>query len=155
MGKLMPFVVVMVALGLIAQAQREVTRVAGADALADSVAQTRALQAEVFAAACVASAKGQPGVVSDALGVTWPTGMTAVAGSICATNQDGAGRIVFAGLPSKPGAAGVLMERLDNPAFWYAVPVSGTAKALSSGQTMSVPTSFAPGSLLFQGRVTP
>ncbi|HHY6930462.1 TPA: hypothetical protein ACV4T7_004413 [Burkholderia ambifaria] len=155
MGKLMPFVMVMVAMGLIAQAQREVSRVAGADARADGVAQTRALQAEVFATACVASAKGQPGVVSDALTVNWPTGMTAVTGSICATSQDGVGRIVYAGMPMKPGAAGVLMERLDNPAFWYAVPTSGTAKALSSGQTINVPTVFAAGTLLFQGRVTP
>ncbi|QRR11790.1 hypothetical protein FPJ27_36910 (plasmid) [Burkholderia sp. MS455] len=155
MGKLMPFVVVMVAMGLIAEAQREVSRVAGSDARAESVAQTRAVQAEVFATACVASAQGQPGVVSDAMAVTWPTGMTAVNGSICATSRDGTGRMVYAGLPTKPGAAGVLMERLDNPAFWYAVPVSGTAKALSSGQTINVPTLFPAGTLLFQGRVTP
>jgi len=155
MGRLMPFVVLMVALGLIAGAQREVNRVAGPDARADSVAQVRALQAEVFAAACVASAQAQPGLVSNALAVTWPTGLTALAGSICATSQDGTGRLVFAGVPTMPGAAGVLMERLDNPAFWYAVPVSGTAKALVNGQSINVPTTFVTGTLLFQGRVTP
>ncbi|OXJ06702.1 hypothetical protein [Burkholderia sp. HI2500] len=155
MGRLFPFVVLMVALGLIAGAQREVSRVAGPDARADSVAQVRALQAEVFAAACVESAQAQPGLVSNALAVTWPTGLIALGGSICATSRDGTGRLVYAGVPTMPGAAGVLMERLDNPAFWYAVPVSGTAKALVNGQSINVPTTFVAGTLLFQGRVTP
>lgn len=155
MGRLMPFVVLMVTLGLIAGAQREVGRVVGPDARVDSAAQTRALQAEVFAAACVASAQAQPGVVSDALAVRWPAGLSALRRSTCATRRDGAGRLVYAGVPAMPGAAGVLMERLNNPAFWYAVPTNGTAKALVSGQTINVPTTFLIGTLVYQGRVTP
>ncbi|EJH9638099.1 TPA: hypothetical protein QDC27_002649 [Burkholderia cepacia ATCC 25416] len=152
---LLPLVVLMLALSLIAGEQRAVGRVAGADARADSRAETRALQAEVFAAACVASAQAQPGLVSDALVVTWPSGLTALPGANCVTRADGAGRLVFAGVPTLPGAAGVLMERLNNPAFWYAVPASGTAKALIGGQTINVPTTFVAGTLLYQGRVTP
>ncbi|MFL9876660.1 hypothetical protein [Paraburkholderia megapolitana] len=150
---LIPFVVLMLTLGLRAEAQRQVNRVAGADLRADIAAETRALQAEVFAAACVVAAQAQTGVVSDALAVTWPAGLTALPGATCATRQDGTGRLVFAGVPATPGAAGVLIERLDGPAFWYVVPVVGSARAIVSGQTVSVPATFASGTLLYQGRI--
>lgn len=151
---LIPFVVLMLSLGLRAEAQRQVSRVAGADSRADTAAETRALQAEVFATACVSAAQAQPGVIGDALAVTWPTGLTGLPGATCATRQDGTGRLVFAGVPATPGAAGVLIEQLDGPAFWYMVPVVGTARAIVSGQTVSVPTTFAMGTLLYQGRIS-
>lgn len=154
---LLPFVVLMVFAGLIAQAGQWANTVPGAGITGQLAqrAMNRATQAEAFAHACLTAAQQQPGLVADQLTVTLPEGMTPIVGSRCTTVHDGAARLIYAGVPSLPGAPSTLEQMLNGSAFWYRVVSAGQAVAIVSGQVISVPAPFAAGTLLYQGRIEP
>lgn len=154
---LLPIVMLMAFAGLIAQAAQWANTVPGAG-LTGQLAQRameRATQAEVFARACLTAAQQQPGVVADPMTVALPAGMTAIVGSRCTTVRNGTARLIYAGVPSVPGAPATLEQMLKGSAFWYRVPSAGQAVAIVSGQTISVPASFVSGTLLYQVRIDP
>lgn len=151
---MIPMLVLMLSLGLTMQAQQQVSRFAGADSRAQSAADLRALQAEVFASACLRAAQAVPGIVGANLPVTWPSGVVPLAGATCETRAEGSGRLVLAGVPAVPGAAGELMAVLERSAFWYGVRAPGQAERLANGQVVSVSTAYAVGTLLYQIRIS-
>jgi len=154
---LLPIVMLMAFAGLIAQAAQWANTVPGAG-LTGQLAQRameRATQAEVFAATCLTAAQQQPGMVADPMTVTLPAGMSPIVGSRCTTVRDGAARLIYAGVPSVPGAAATLEQMLKGSALWYRVSNAGQAVAIVSGQTIGVPASFASGTLLYQVRIEP
>ncbi|HFT8010331.1 TPA: hypothetical protein ACU9T0_005991 [Burkholderia cenocepacia] len=154
---LLPIVMLMAFAGLIAQAAQWANTVPGAG-LTGQLAQRameRATQAEVFAHACLTAAQQQPGMIADPMMVTLPVGMTPIVGSRCATVRNGTARLIYAGVPSVPGAPATLEQMLKGSAFWYRVSSAGQAVAIVSGQAISVPATFASGTLLYQVRIEP
>lgn len=154
---MVPLVVLMIGTGLVYQARQQASMVQGAGdvGIADQRAQLLALQAEVFAAACLDAARRNPGAVAATLPVLLPAGVLGIDGARCSTTQADAGRMVYAGVPSVPGAAAVLMDVLRRSAFWSRVSTPGQASAMVSGQQVSVPATYAAGTLLYQMRITP
>jgi hypothetical protein len=152
---LLPIVMLMVFAGLIAQTAQWANTVPGAG-LTGQLAQRameRATQAEIFAHACLTAAQQQPGLVADPMTVTLPVGMTEIVGSRCSTVRNGTARLIYAGVPSEPGAPAELERMLNGSAFWYRVLSPGQAVAVVSGQTITVPASFVPGTLMYQVRI--
>ncbi|WP_185767464.1 hypothetical protein [Burkholderia gladioli] len=119
------------------------------------LAMERATQAEVFANSCRTAAQQQPGMVNDSITVTLPAGVTPIVGSRCATVRNGTARLIYAGVPSVPGASSTLERVLKGSALWYQVSNPGQAVAVGSGQLISVPASFSSGTLLYQVRIEP
>ncbi|MDN7813781.1 hypothetical protein [Burkholderia gladioli] len=152
---LIPLVVVVLATSLTFQAQWRAHTAAGINTRVDMAASVRATQAIAYAAACVDAARQAPGAVAADLAVSLPTGLSAVAGAQCATQASGGGRLVYASVPSAPGAIGELMKAVDGSATWYQVLAPGSAEQLATALRVDVPSTIATGSLLYQIRLTP
>ncbi len=115
----------------------------------ETLAQVSAQQAEMFGAACISSAISNPGVISSAITVTLPAGVTQPAGAVCMTTAGpGNGRNVYGYMPVASGAIGHVLTDSQRNAMWHRVQSAGLAVNLATGQTTPVPATLPVGVLL-------
>lgn len=145
-----PFMAVIFCLGMTWQSMQSSQNLGGSGTVGRmaSLASVTASEAESFAAACMSSAAGIPGLITSTLTVTMPTGVLAPAHANCMTEANGSGRFVYAYMPSAPGAAGQVMTDTGLDASWYIVAAAGQATNLATGQTATIPSTIPTGSIL-------
>lgn len=159
MGFLMlPMAVVAISFGLLMQAIGLANAVPGAGpvGIAQQLAQTRAQQAEMFEGVCFNTALDSPGTVSNSLPLILPSGVVMPSGAMCmTTNAGGGSRYVYSVVPGAAGAGGAIEQNTGRSAAWYEVTASGVATNLVDGSVLTVPATFAKGSLVASIIATP
>jgi hypothetical protein len=111
-------------------------------------AQVSSDQAILFGSRCIEVAAAAPGLISNAITITLPNGVTLPAGAACMTTPAAGGRNVYAYIPAAPGAIGILMRDSQMNSAWHRVQSAGLAINLVTGQLVAVPATIPVGSLV-------
>ena len=148
---MLPIVAVLFWLGITAQALQLSQAVPGAGVSGhmESLAGVTAQQAQVFGAACSATAGATPGLVGQSIVPSLPSGVVLPAGAVCmATARSGGGRDIIGYMPVQAGAAGEIIANSEGNLAWYRVQSQGSAINLVTGLATAVPAAIPVGALL-------
>lgn len=147
---MLPIITVLFFLGVGIQAWQLAQAVpgAGVPGRMDAAAIVSAQQAQVFGAACVATASATPGLIGTVTPVL-PAGVLTPTGAVCmAAARAGGGRDIYGYIPVTPGAPGLLIQNTQGNAAWFRVQSQGVAINLMTGVTYTVPTVIPAGVLI-------
>ena len=148
---MLPIITVLFFLGVGVQAWQLAQAVSGAGVPGrmEAAANVSAQQALVFGAACVATARATPGLISASISPALPAGVSTPAGAVCmAAARAGGGRDIYGYMPVAPGAAGFLIQNTQGNVAWFRVSRQGTAVNMVTGVTYAVPTMIPVGALI-------
>ncbi|MCW3677827.1 hypothetical protein [Burkholderia cenocepacia] len=153
---LFPLVVVLIGFALTQGALQQVGVTAGAAAaeFQDALIDQDAERVQLFAGACLSSARAAPGAVSSNLPITSASPVSLPARATCTTTPDGAaGRYVYAAIPVGAGVAGAVLAAQDSSALWYRAGGNGIAVRALDGSSMQVPVGIPSGALVYVAHV--
>ncbi|MDF3883108.1 hypothetical protein [Cupriavidus basilensis] len=147
---LLPLITVLIWCGFSMQAWQlsQAAPHAGVPGGMQAKAQVSSDQAILFGSMCIEVAAAAPGLISNAIAVTLPTGVALPAGATCMTTPAPGGRNVYAYIPAAPGATGILMRDSQMNSAWHRVRSAGVAANLVTGQLVAVPPTIPVGSLV-------
>ncbi|KVV40926.1 hypothetical protein WT27_13455 [Burkholderia territorii] len=148
---ILPMVFALAYMGITLQAGQLAGAVPGASSHGqmDNVAYAVAQQAELYGARCIEAAIAAPGLVSDNIPVTLPTGVAAPTSAGCMTRANAlGGRDVYGWIDAPSGVPGQILVDSEFNTAWHRVFVQGSAVNLVTGQGYVVPSNIPAGTVV-------